>query len=414
MTGLSLTGSGLVITGNVPTPASSVTINTTTVVGGTPTDILKVNSDNTIGQYTLTGTGAVAVMQTSPTLITPVLGVAAGTSLALGGATIGTDALGVTGTSSFNGSASVVGASFGLSGAISAPTWTTNGVRYKNVAVTLTDTTAATGTTATAYTDVWGGNTIAATNASVIYTNYYGAYFKAPAAGANVTLTNAWALGADSMNILSAGQLAWNSDLFLTRKGAANLQLGAADAAAPVAQILSAQSVVTGTSNTVGTDLTIQGSRGTGTGVGGAIVFQVAPASTTGSTPNALVTALKIGPSGSVSIGSSNSANIALRITGLGATTGNTLFVTDSGGNANLNVLDNGSILLGRNAPATSATAGFVYIPVSAGQPTGTPTAQSGYVPIQFDSTNSQFWVFTGGSWKQPKTPAAAAIITWQ
>ena len=37
---------------------------------------------------------------------------------------------------------------------------------------------------ATAYTDVWGGNTIAASSATT-FTNYYGSYFKAPVAGTN-------------------------------------------------------------------------------------------------------------------------------------------------------------------------------------------------------------------------------------
>lgn len=119
-----------------------------------------------------------------------------------------------------NGAVSVVSSSFGLSGNINAPTWTTNGVRYKNVAGTLTDTTAATGTTATAYTDVWGGNTIAATNASVVFTNYYGSYFKAPSAGTNVTLTNSWGLGADSLNIGTAGVFKVSAAGVLTTTGA--------------------------------------------------------------------------------------------------------------------------------------------------------------------------------------------------
>lgn len=89
----------------------------------------------------------------------------------------------------------------------------------------------------------------------------------------------------------SAGSI----DARITRRGAANLRLGAADAAAPVAQTLSVQSVVTGTSNTAGANLTITGSQGTGTGAGGSIIFQVAPAGGTGNTPNGLVDALRVG-----------------------------------------------------------------------------------------------------------------------
>lgn len=83
-------------------------------------------------------------------------------------------------------------------------------------------------------------------------------------------------------------------DLFIGRKAAASLQLGAADAAAPVAQTLGVQSVVAGTTNTPGQNFTISGSQGTGTGAGGSIVFQVAPAGSTGTAQNALATALTI------------------------------------------------------------------------------------------------------------------------
>jgi hypothetical protein len=84
------------------------------------------------------------------------------------------------------------------------------------------------------------------------------------------------------------------ADLTLRRRAAANLQLGAADAAAPVAQTLSVQSVVAGTSNTAGTNFTIDGSQGTGTGAGGSLIFRVAPAGSSGSAQNALSTALTI------------------------------------------------------------------------------------------------------------------------
>lgn len=85
-----------------------------------------------------------------------------------------------------------------------------------------------------------------------------------------------------------------SGDLQLSRKAAANLQLGAADAAAPVAQTLSVQSVVAGTTDTAGANWTFTGSRGTGIGGGGSILFQVAPGSTTGSSQNALSTAFRI------------------------------------------------------------------------------------------------------------------------
>lgn len=64
-------------------------------------------------------------------------------------------------------------------------------------------------------------------------------------------------------------------------------------------------------------------------------------------------------------------------------------------------------------ALATSATDGFIYIPTSAGTPTGVPTAYTGHVALLYDTTNHQFWIYDGG-WKQPKTPAAAALVTWQ
>jgi hypothetical protein len=82
-------------------------------------------------------------------------------------------------------------------------------------------------------------------------------------------------------------------DTFMGRRAAANLRLGAADAAAPVAQTLSVQSVVAGTTNTAGANLTITGSQGTGTGAGGSIIFQVAPAGSSGTAQNSLVTFLE-------------------------------------------------------------------------------------------------------------------------
>jgi hypothetical protein len=79
-----------------------------------------------------------------------------------------------------------------FSGSVSAPAWTTSGIRHISVAGTLTDTTS-TGTVATAYTNNFGGNTIAATNATT-FTTYSTTFINSPTAGTNVTITNPYSL----------------------------------------------------------------------------------------------------------------------------------------------------------------------------------------------------------------------------
>ena len=81
-------------------PASSLTVGTTTIASGTSGYVL-YNNAGTLGNLANTGTGN-NVLATSPTLVTPALGVATATSLAIGGATIGTNALAVTGTTLLN------------------------------------------------------------------------------------------------------------------------------------------------------------------------------------------------------------------------------------------------------------------------------------------------------------------------
>lgn len=58
------------------------------------------------------------------------------------------------------------------------------------------------------------------------------------------------------------------------------------------------------------------------------------------------------------------------------------------------------SVFLGASAPATTATLGFLNVPVMAGAPTGAPTAETGYCPIVIDSVNSKIWVRINGAWK--------------
>lgn len=74
-TGLTLSGGALSATG----AASSVVVGTTTITSGTDTRILYDNA-GVLGEYTLTGTGTVVAMQTSPTFVTDIT-----TPLVIGG-----------------------------------------------------------------------------------------------------------------------------------------------------------------------------------------------------------------------------------------------------------------------------------------------------------------------------------------
>lgn len=109
----------------------------------------------------------------------------------------------------------------------------------------------------------------------------------------------------------ASGRYCWSSsgissscDTFLSRNAAATIHIGDADAASPVAQTLGAQGVVAGTTNTAGANLTIAGSKSTGTGVGGAILIQTTPAAaSSGSSQNAEVTAVDIDGNSHIGLG---------------------------------------------------------------------------------------------------------------
>ena len=144
------------------------------------------------------------------------------------------------------------------------------------------------------------------------------------------------------------------ADTFLTRAAAATVQFGAADAAAPVAQTITAQSVVAGTSNTAGVDFSLKLSAGTGSGTGGKFIIYGAPS-------------------------------------GAAATTQNTK--TAAWG------LDGQSLTLYPAASlATNMTQGFINIPGAAGAPSGTPANTTGF-PMYYDSTNNKIYVYNG-SWR--------------
>lgn len=79
-----------------------------------------------------------------------------------------------------------------------------------------------------------------------------------------------------------------------TSKSTNSWQSGLPDAAAPAAQTLGVQSVVAGTSNTSGQNWTINGSRSTGSGSSGDIIFQTGGTGAAATVQNSLVTGLTI------------------------------------------------------------------------------------------------------------------------
>ncbi len=284
-----------------------LTVGSTTISSGTTTRVLYDNA-GVLGEYTISGTGSVA-MTTSPTFVTPTLGAATGTSLALGACTpnalctvgdlrvnsanastfvvarsaaatafafavdtsIASSATGVQISSKTAGSGvsidvissgtnesininpkgsgdvniipvgsgnvsigrpttisaiggtdvlTVSGGALVVQGTYSATAWTTSGRRLKLAAASYTDTSSS-GTVATAYTDLFGASTILASS-STTYTNYFGSYHVDPVASTNVTMTNKWALGADSLRVGTSNQLTISTAGALTVAGTAN------------------------------------------------------------------------------------------------------------------------------------------------------------------------------------------------
>lgn len=252
---LTIGSAGLVSSGSCGGGSSDIVVNTTVVTGGTNGNVLTIGSGKVQSGAT-TGSGNV-VLATGATL----------TLLNATGLPISTGVSGLgTGVATFLGAPSSA-----------------------NLAAALTDETG-TGLAVFATSPTLTGQP-AVQDATTASPGWY-----AQVTGDSVPRIR---LGLNSTDVASIamGSGSATRDTFIERAGAANVRYGAPDAAAPVAQTISTQNVVTGTSNTAGANLTVQGSQGTGTGAGGSIIFQTATAGSTGSTPNALVTVLTINSS---------------------------------------------------------------------------------------------------------------------
>ena len=253
---------------------SGLVVGTTTITGGSTGQILFDNA-GALGEKAVTGTGSV-VLATSPTLVTPTLGAATSTSETIGGATLGSNALAVTGLANF---VSV--------GSATNPTLSVGNQTTGFYSVSTTGLGFA----------VNGANKFdyGISNASALTSNA-------------VTATNFFSI---------------NSSTLLTARAAANLQLGAADAAAPVAQTLSVQSVVAGTADTGGVNRTEVGSLSTGAGVSGDIIFQTGGTGAASTVQNSKVTALTLkGATQLVNVASAGTCPTAPSLTVGNSTTG--------------------------------------------------------------------------------------------
>lgn len=79
----------------------------------------------------------------------------------------------------------------------------------------------------------------------------------------------------------------------------------------------------------------------------------------------------------------------------------NTNLAFSTNGSQRVRLTSAGSVVIGDNsaALATNATAGFLYIPTSAGIPTGTAGTQTGTVGMEYDTTNDNLYVYNA-AWK--------------
>lgn len=97
--------------------------------------------------------------------------------------------------------------------------------------------------------------------------------------------------------------------------------------------------------------------------------------------------------------GGATGAGGAVTITGGagGATSGNGGNLTLQGGNVTSG--DVGDVALGRGTTTTTRAGDMMYIPTSAGTPTGTPNGSTGRVAMLFDTTNDKAYVYDT-SWR--------------
>jgi hypothetical protein len=258
--------------------------------------------------------------------VTPVLGAATGTSLALGGGAIGSDALEVTGTTTHNGTVviaqpnantsiltstgySLTGAS-AVGGVSYAGTWNTSATptafslaitnTASNAASLLMNLLAGSGGATSEFSVDTSGNTTAAGN----FQTSAGGFFQwntrcKIGSNANGTILIEDNAGTHSFQLTAAAVTATPI-----------MQLGGANNASPVAQTIGTQGSRGGTdSNVSGANLTIQSGFGTGNSTVSTLMFRVPVVAASGTTAQTYATAITI----------NNSTSSGIQFNGYGA-----------------------------------------------------------------------------------------------
>jgi hypothetical protein len=266
------------LTGTYPNPTfawisrvsgKSLTLNNTLTLAGTDSTTMTFPSTSatiarTDAGQTFTGTN--------------IFGITQATSLALGGATIGTDALGVTGTATISGRATMGGTTNTSNGGASTSAQLLSGTLFTGGTATTTFPQMLIQPTGTTAVTTWStsgtmlGANLASTPGFFIDFHTGGATSLFSVSGTGAVLSNSSVQGS-VMVVAAAGSYSFNARGIITSPNAGVIQLGAAAAASPVAQTLQAQNAATGNNNGAATFTDIA-SLSVGNGTSGDRVFQ--------------------------------------------------------------------------------------------------------------------------------------------
>jgi len=277
--------------------------------------------------------------------------------------------------------------------AVSAPSWTTNGIGIKQAATTYTDTSTPAGDSiTTAYMNLFDTATYDSSLAIPIaneiqVVNLYGNYFKNPAYTTKINNISLYAVGTDSLYVNGTSKF--------------NGSIGSITASLVTCNNITANSV--GATSTFAGPTTI-------TAGSGLVLTAAANAFTLITTGTGAITIGNTSGTGILTFGRSTGAqtvNIASGVTASGSTktlnlgangaAGSTTNITVGGTAGTSTTTMNGNTTT--PAGSTGMTSGFFYIPAAAGAPSGVPTAITGTVPMYYDTTNNRFYIYNG-AWK--------------